>query len=82
MQGQARIFVHPTRFLDPLSVKMYHYAADPLYRKNRLQMQRALDTALEPIFRNEETILRAYRGIEGIVKVVGEDGTGGAGIVQ
>jgi len=56
------------RLFPPLfGAQMFHYAADPGYAKRRPTLQCALEEALRPILCSEESMLRAYRGIEGII---------------
>ena len=64
--GQARIFWHPSLFLDPSKVKVYHYAADEkVHGRNRVQLQEELRVALKPLLGDAKTALRAFHGIEG-----------------
>eukprot|EP01064_Diplonema_japonicum_P023290 TRINITY_DN33723_c0_g1_i1.p1 TRINITY_DN33723_c0_g1~~TRINITY_DN33723_c0_g1_i1.p1 ORF type:complete len:638 (+),score=131.67 TRINITY_DN33723_c0_g1_i1:35-1948(+) len=63
--GQARIFVHPSMFLDPKQVKIYHYAADENLHRRRLQFQDELIRVLHPLLGKPENLVRAFKGVEG-----------------
>ena len=64
--GQARIFWHPSLFLDPTKCKVYHYSANPKsHGQNRLAMQKELEVALAPVLGTVHGALKAFHGIEG-----------------
>jgi hypothetical protein len=64
--GQARIFWHPSLFLDPTKTKVYHYAGDESVHERRSSLQSALAVALRPLVVDPMSALRAYEGIEGV----------------
>eukprot|EP01060_Flectonema_neradi_P021540 TRINITY_DN2925_c0_g3_i1.p1 TRINITY_DN2925_c0_g3~~TRINITY_DN2925_c0_g3_i1.p1 ORF type:complete len:614 (+),score=103.67 TRINITY_DN2925_c0_g3_i1:64-1842(+) len=69
--GQARVFVHPSLFLNTSKVKLYHYAADSNLHKKRIQFQDELIKALFPVLGTPSCVLRSYKGIEGKKKKKG-----------
>ena len=64
--GQARIFWHPSLFLDPSKCKVYHYAANPKnHGSARKSLQKDIEEALAPLLGNVPSALKAFYGIEG-----------------
>ena len=68
--GQARIFVHPSLFLNTDKVKLYHYAANQNLHKKRINFQDDLIKALFQILGTPKAVLRAYNGVEGSKKKI------------
>jgi hypothetical protein len=70
VDGQVRIWVEPGLIIDPEKVQIFHYSANRRFATRRPEFQRRLVAALEPIFRNQSTLNRALKGVEGHKKSI------------
>jgi len=65
IKGQVRIALNPDVFLRATCARMFSYAADPTYNKNRPAFIKELVGLLEPILGHEEVRVKAAKGIFG-----------------
>lgn len=65
IQGQARIVVHPSAFLQASKVRMFAYSADKTFHDNRVKFQEEIADLLNPILGSEEARTRAAKSIFG-----------------
>jgi len=65
IKGQVRITLNPDVFLRATCARMFSYAADPTYNKNRPAFIKELMGLLEPILGHEEVRVKAAKGIFG-----------------
>jgi hypothetical protein len=65
MEGQVRIVVHPSAFLQSSKVRMYTYSADERFHTSRSQFQDQLTALLKTVLGTEALRTKAAKGIFG-----------------
>lgn len=65
IQGQARIVVHPSAFLQASKVRMFVYSADEKFHNHRVKFQEDVADLLSPILGSKEARTRAAQNIFG-----------------